>query len=158
DDPKRFEQLCRYNRLDVEIEREVYETLASTPELELWQLDQRINNRGVCFDRALIKAACKIIAAARPEIDTELATITGNAVSAATQVARLQAWLRQQGFELKTINRKAIQKLLAGELPPAVRHALELRVMGGQAAARKLGTLLESLDDDDRARGLFRYH
>jgi DNA polymerase len=158
DDPERFEQLCAYNRLDVEIEREVYQILASTPESELWQLDQRINSRGVPFDRPLIEAACKIVAATYPEIDREIASITDGAVTAITQVTRLQTWLQQRGFQVETIDKKAITELLAGELPPAVSRVLELRAMGAGAAVRKLGTLLESLDDDDRARGLFRYH
>jgi DNA polymerase family A len=160
DDPERFEQLCRYNRIDVEVEREAYGVLPplSPAEQARWQLDQGINDRGIPFDRPLIAAALEITKATRPEIDAELATITEGVATAATQVARLQAWLRQQGLEIETLDKKAIAKLLAGELASPVRRALELRRAGGQAAARKLDTLLHCLDADDRARGLFRYH
>ena len=100
DDPEKFERLCAYNRIDVEVERELHGVLPPLAEPNLWHLDQRINSRGIYFDRALIEAALRITQAARPEIDAELARATDGAVTAATQVARLQAWLRRQGWRL----------------------------------------------------------
>jgi DNA polymerase len=158
DDPEKFGRLCAYNRVDVEVERELHSVLPPLAEPELWYLDQCVNERGIFFDRALVEAALQVMQAARPEIDAELAQVTGGAVTAATQVARLVGWLRRQGCEAESLDKLTVRRLLAGELTPPVRRVFELRVMGGQAAARKLGTLLKCLDADDRARGLYRFH
>ena len=48
-----------------------------------------------CVDRDLAEAARKIAQAAAPEIDTELAVVTGGAVTGVNQVARLLVWLKQ---------------------------------------------------------------
>ena len=70
----------------------------------------------------------------------------------------MSAWLQQQNCPAKTLDKKAIEKLLAGELSPPVRRVLELRQGGAQAAVKKLDALLARAGADDRVRGSFRYH
>ena len=109
---------------------------------------------------AFAEAARKIAQAAAPEIDAELAEITGGAVTAISQVARLLAWLQEQGCPLQKPwaedNREAA--LLDDELSPLIRRVLELRLGGAQAAVKKIDALLARAGDDDRVRGAFRYH
>ena len=118
----------------------------------------QINSRGFHIDRSFAEAARRIAQAAAPEIDAELAEITGGAVTAINQIARLQSWLQQQGCVAETLDKKAIEKLLTGELPPPVRRVLELRQGGAQAAVKKIDALLARAGNDDRVRGAFRYH
>ena len=66
-------------------------------EQALWVLSSRINERGFCVDRQFAEAARRIAQAAAPEIDAELAEITGGAVTGINQIARLLQWLQQQG-------------------------------------------------------------
>src|SRR5262249_44591791 len=115
--------------------------------------------RGFCVDRALATAARKIAQLAAPEIDQELAEITGGTVSKISQVARLLQWLQQQGCTAKTLDKKAVEKLLLDpDLPPHVQRALELRGGGAQAAVKKIDALVARTNDDGRVRGAFRYH
>ena len=108
---------------------------------------------------ALRQAARRIAQEAAPEIDAELAEITGGAVTGINQVARLLQWLQQQGCKAQKLDRKAIEKLLdTKELPPPVRRVLELRLGGAQAAVKKLDALLARAGDDDRVRGRSSYH
>ena len=94
-----------------------------------------------------------------PEIDQELAEITGGVVTAINQIARLAAWLQQQGCAVEKLDKKAIEKLLLDPgLPPQVQRALELRLGGAQAAVKKIDALLARAGDDGRVRGAFRYH
>ena len=44
------------------------------------------------------------------------------------------------------------------ELPPKVQRALELRQDGGQAAVKKINTLLQRAGDDGRVRGALQFH
>ena len=103
------------------------------------------------------EAARRIAQAAQPEIDAELAELTGGAVTSTAQVARLQDWLQQQGCTTKSLDKKAIETLLDTELPPPVRRVLELRRDGAQAAAKKIDAMLARCDADGRVRGSFRF-
>ena len=99
DDQERLERLCGYCKQDVEVERELYDRLPplSAAEQALWALSCRINERGFHVDRQFAEAARRIAQAAAPEIDAELAELTGGAVTGINQVARLLQWLQQQG-------------------------------------------------------------
>ena len=162
DDQERLDRLYEYCRQDVEVERELYERLPplSPTEQALWVLSCKINERGFCVDRKFAEAARKIAQAAAPEIDAELAKITGGAVTGINQIARLLQWLQQHGCTAEKLDRKAIEKQLAqaDDLPPAVQRVLELRLGGAQAAVKKIDALLARAGEDDRVRGAFRYH
>jgi DNA polymerase bacteriophage-type len=161
DDPERLDRLYAYCRQDVEVERELYMRLSPLPpdEQATWVLSCKINDRGFCVDRKFAEAARTIAQAAAPEIDQELATITGGAVTGINQITRLQTWLTEQGYPVKKLDRKAIEKLLVDpELPPQVQRVLELRLGGAQAAVKKIDALLARAGNDDRVRGAFRYH
>ena len=163
EDPERLDRLYSYCKQDVEVERELFERLPplSPAEHVLWTLSCQINERGFYVDRAFAEAARRIAMAAAPEIDTELAELTGGAVIGINQVARLLQWLQQNGCTLKKLDRKAIGRQLderGGELPPSVQRVLELRLGGAQAATKKITALLARAGEDDRVRGAFRYH
>ena len=131
----------------------------SASEQALWVLDATINQRGFCIDRDLAEAARKIAIAAAPEIDRELAEVTDGSVTGVNQVARLQGWLQQNGCAVEDLQKKTVETLLEdAELPPKARRALELRQDGGQAAAKKISTLLQRAGDDDRVRGALQFH
>jgi DNA polymerase bacteriophage-type len=161
DDQERLNRLYQYCQQDVDVERDLFDRLPplSASEQALWELSNRINQRGFCVDRGFAEAARRIAQAAAPEIDQELAGITGGVVTAISQVARLLAWVQEQGSKLEKLDRKAIEKQLADEeLAAPVRRALELRRDGAQAATKKIDALLARAGTDDRIRGAFRYH
>jgi DNA polymerase len=160
-DDERLQRLCEYCRQDVEVEREVHDRLPplSAAEQALWVLSCQINERGFHVDRQFAEAARRIAEDAAPEIDAELADITGGTVTAINQIARLLQWLHQHGCPAQKLDRKSIEKLIGDEeLPPPARRVLELRLGGAQAAAKKIDALLARAGDDDRVRGAFRYH
>jgi DNA polymerase len=161
DDDERLQRLYDYCRQDVEVERALFNRLPPLSEAEhvLWQLSCRINERGFFVDRQFAEAARRIAQAAAPEIDAELGEITSGAVTGINQVARLLAWLQQQGCNAQNLGHKAIERQLEnGGLPPAVRRVLELRLGGAQSAVKKIDGLLERAGPDNRVRGAFRHH
>jgi DNA polymerase bacteriophage-type len=163
EDPERIERLISYCAEDVRVTREIFNRLPqlSPAEQAIWQLSHQINVRGFHIDRAFAEAARKIAEAAAPEIDAEIAEITGGDITTINQVAKLTAWLQDHGCSLKTLDRKAIQRQLEkgdDELTAPVRRVLELRLGGAQAATKKISALLARAGADDRARGAFRYH
>src|SRR5262249_2149872 len=120
EDQERLDRLYAYCKQDVEVERELYNRLPllSVPEQSLWEFSSRINEGGFYIDRAFAEAARKIAEAAAPEIDQEISELTDGAVSSINQIAKLQAWLLEQGCPIKSLDRKAIEKLLLTELAP----------------------------------------
>src|SRR5262249_16506072 len=107
------------------------------------------------------EAARRIAEQAAPEIDQEIAEITGGNVTSINQVARLTAWLQDHGCGLQKLDKKAIQRQLEkgdDELPAPVRRVLELRLGGAQAAVKKINALLARAGEDNRVRGAVRYH
>jgi DNA polymerase len=158
-DAERMTMLDAYCKQDVATAREIHQRLPQLSENErlVWLLDQRINDRGFYMDRKLAEAARKIAAAANPIINTELARITNDAVTAFTQVARLTEWLKQH-IDVDTLGKGAIDDLLELELPEDVRRVLELRLLGAQAAVAKVDALLQRRCSDGRVRGSFVYH
>jgi DNA polymerase bacteriophage-type len=162
-DQDRLERLYDYCRQDVEVERELHGRLPPLSEAEqtIWQLNHQINVRGYYINRAFAEAAQKIAEQAGPEINAEVAELTGGDVTSINQVAKLTAWLHDHGCALPSLDQKAIEKwLLKGddELSAPVRRVLELRRSGAQAAAKKINALLARAGADDRIRGGFRYH
>ena len=59
----------------------------SDAEQKVWELSNRINERGFHVDRKFAEAARKIAQAAGPEIDAELAELTDGAVKTINQIA-----------------------------------------------------------------------
>src|SRR5262245_28832734 len=161
DDDPRLQRLFAYCKQDVEVERELYNRLSplSPVEQSRWELGCKINDRGFYVDRKFAGAARQIAQAAVPEIDQEIAEITGGDVTSINQVARLTAWLQARGCTLQKLDRAAVERQLGkDDLPPTVRRALELRLGGAQAAVKKIDALLARAGADDRIRGGFRYH
>jgi DNA polymerase len=161
DDETREQRRNEYACKDAEIEREAYQQLRPLPpeEQQVWLVDLIINARGFSVDRPLAEAGCTIAQTAALKLDAELAQLTGGAVTSIHQVARLKAWLEQDGCSATVLDKTAIEKLLAADdLPITVRRALKLRQNGAQAAVKKIDALLSRCDRDGRIRGALRYH
>ena len=160
-DDDRLRRLYDYCRQDVEAERALFNRLPPLSEAEhaLWQLSCRINERGFCVDRQFAEAARRIAQAAAPQLDAELAEITGGAVTGINQIPRLLTWLHQQGSTAKARpqnDRTAARQRRLCRRQFAVRCSL--RLAGAHAAVKKIDALLARVGADNRVRGAFRYH
>ena len=148
--------------LDVLIEQDVDAHLPplSDAERKLWQLDFRINARGFQIDRPFAEAASKIIKEAGPELDAELARITAGEITSPGQAKRLLPWLQARGYRGHSLEREVAERQLARKdsTDPVARRALEIRLDGALASAKKVQALLSRAGDDDRVRGAFQHH
>jgi DNA polymerase bacteriophage-type len=159
-DDERVARLQAYCVADVETERELMQRLRplAPREQRLWQLDAQINHRGIQVDRRLVKKAAAIVDRALVDLDVELAELTGGKVEKASQVARLAQWAASRGAVLKSCEKGAIEKKLAGKVPGDVRRALTIRLESAHASTKKLGAILSHVGDDNRIRGTLQYH
>lgn len=160
DDPEDFERLRAYCDQDVLTESAIAALVPplSSGELEVWQTDRRINDRGVCVDQAGIACCIEIIEQAHEQYNVELRVVTGGAVEQASQLARLVEWCNAQGVAATSLDEERLAELLAGELPPHVRRALEIRAAIGSAAVKKTYAMRNMLGGDGRLHDLYHYH
>lgn len=161
DTPDRLERLHPYCKQDVRTERSLARVLRRlTPqERELYLLDQRINDRGVRLDRELVVQAKEMVGHALKKANAEVRALTRSKVDAVSQVGRLLTWLRGEGLEVDSVAKRPLADLLATDLQPHVRAALEARQEAGKSSVAKLESMLEVADpEDDRMRGLLLYH
>lgn len=160
DVPERKERLFAYCKQDVEVERQLEKRLPQLrpPELRLWHLDQRVNDRGVHVDVQLCEAAKRIVATVTKRLNAEMSKVTDFEVTSCTAVSQLTAWVRSRGVPTEALAKDDIDELLATELPDDVRRALELRREAGKASVAKIEALLRGMNADGRARGLLQYH
>jgi DNA polymerase len=161
DDAEHRAQLYGYAKQDVATERALYKRIGflSEEEQKNWLLDATINDRGIHLDRGLLDAAIQIADAAQRVIDAAIAALTEGAVGSINQTARLTNWLTSNGCHADNLQKATVEKILTrADLRAPARRALELRLDGAHAAVKKLATMRDWMSDDDRVRGVFRFH
>ena len=161
DDAERRARLYAYGRQDIVTERALYHRIGFLPDevQRHWLLDARINDRGIFLDRALLDAAIKIATTLQRELDQEMAAVTAGAVTTINQTQKLGAWLAANDCTVTDLQRPTLQRALTRKaIPPAARRAIELRLDGAASAAKKFGKMREWMGDDDRVRGVYRFH
>jgi DNA polymerase len=161
DDAEHKARLYAYGKQDVVAERALYHRIGFLSEKEQrnWLLDQAINDRGIHLDRDLPNKAIKISKAAQREIDAELANLTAGAVTSIGQTQRMQAWLAANDCAVTDLQKPTLQRALTRTaISPAARRMIGLRLDGAHSAAKKLNKMREWMSDDNRVRGVFRFH
>lgn len=133
----------------------------SDMERRVWELDQRINDRGIKIDLTMVSRAIEAVAVAKKRADAEMWRLTENAVEKCTQTARIKTWLHSRGIPCTSIAKGEIEELiLAGEMvgDEAVGQVLALRRAAAKSSTAKLNTMLRTVSADGRVRGSLNYH
>ncbi len=157
----KLDALVAYCRQDVRTELSVAETLHAMPDSErrLYQLDQRVNDRGVALDVDLVHRIKELANNASLEIDAEIQRLTKGQVKAATNAMDLTAWLNAHGIRAKSVDKQTVARLLAFDrLHPVIREVLKLRQNGAKSSTAKYDAMLHAVNADGRMRGLLVYH
>lgn len=157
----KVEALVAYCRQDVRTELSVAEVLNEMPDSErrLYQLDQRINDRGVKVDRDLIERVSKLANSASENIDAEIKRLTNGQVKAATNAMDLTAWLRGYELNVTSVDKQTVARMLSIDgLHPIIKQVLRLRQDGAKSSTAKYDAMVHAANADDRMRGLLMYH
>jgi DNA polymerase len=124
-------------------------------ERAVYEVDQRINDRGVRVDTALAQAAERCFKDNRAEALKEIEKIAG--VDNGNSVAQLRAWLKGRGVDTEDLRKDTVKELLEGEIPDDVRRVLALRQECAVSAAAKFTAAIRATNDDGRLRGTMQY-
>jgi DNA polymerase len=167
----KFIALYAYNKQDVRTELACLERLMelSPSESILWELDHRINNRGVMCDLASVDKAIEIIQPEQKRLNAEMLRVTGGVVGACTEVQMLGKWIKSQGVEMDGLAKADVIDALAegedengettpADLPPQVRRVLELRQEAAKSSTAKLVAMREKASADGRIRNVHQFH
>ena len=156
---EKWELFKSYNRRDVEVEMAIQQRLFKYPVPQsVWEeyvLDQEINDRGICLDMPFVENAVKIDAHTKEKLTNRLKTLTG--LENPNSVAQMKAWLKEQGVETESLDKKTVAALLAN-VPTPLREVLELRQQLAKSSVKKYQAMQNTVCSDDRARGMFQFY
>ncbi len=160
--PDDWNAFIEYARRDVDAMRDIRGRIprwnANGAEIDLWRIDQAINDRGVAIDGDLARAAIRAFERTTRSLAARASTLTGGAVSSTTQRAALLTFLRdQRGVETEDLTKATVEKLLKGNLDPLARELLEIRQQAAATSPAKYGALIDAASHDGRLRGTIQF-
>lgn len=163
DDPALLADVYKYCDNDVYVEDNLNNTLPELPqdELELWWLDQVIQDRGVPRNQVFIERAIELVEYATEKADEEIWLTTGGAVSKTTKVKDLVAWLNSRGVATDTMQAGDRQRLLnlAGDLgDDEAITALDLRATTAKTSTAKYKALSGMMCRDGCVHGTTQFY
>jgi len=155
-----FDKFVEYCVDDVLLEQAVSDELGDLPdrELPIFQLDQKINMRGLHLDLEGIKAASEIVDQRAETLKAEFVAITG---FNPTQGAKLKdIWFPSQGLVLDNMQSGYLKEIMEdGQVAPGpTRRALEIRLAINKASTKKLDAMARQCGSGGRALFQTRYH
>jgi DNA polymerase len=156
--PAEWAEFCGYAKQDTHSMRVIYKRLPrhnySGDALRWAALDSLVNWRGFRFDVQLARAARALLEKTKERSDGQVSAATGGEVGAATQRARLLAYLnRVYGAELANLQAATVREMLeTDELAPGLRFLLESRLEAAKSSGAKYGRGLALVGSQDRLR------
>lgn len=160
--PDEWQAFIEYARLDVDAMRDVYGRLPnwnnSLGERTLWQLDQRINDRGVAIDLDLARSAVRAFQRTLRSLADASALLTDGALGSLTQRQKLLDHLSvKHGFTPADLTKGTVAALIKGDLDPDVRTLLENRQQASATSPAKYTVVQKAASSDGRLRGTIQF-
>lgn len=160
DAPDKWERFRKYNVRDVDVETDIRDRLARWPrpqaELAAWELDQRINDRGVRLDAGLLEKALELDGqySARLMAEARQLTALGNPNSD----AQLKGWMAGRGLVTDSLDKNAIPSLLEAAPDDATRRMLQIRQEFGKTSVSKYAAMERGRCQDGRVHNLLQFY
>ena len=133
----------------------------SAAERRLWELDQKINDRGIAIDVPMIRRCIAVLDVAQEAAHARMKELTGGAVRKCSEAARLVAWLQARGLPCDSVAKGEHVGLVEfAQLfdDDAAVEAARLRAEAAKNSTAKYKRMLESMCADGRLRGTLNYH
>ena len=159
-DPDKWALFKEYNKRDVEAENEIRRRLLrwrpDRSEHELWELDQRINDRGIGADLILAENAIRIGGDYKARLMQEAVELSG--LENPGSVAQVKAWLEEQeGITVSSLNKKVIADVVAGLSNDNAKRFMALRSGFSKSSTKKYDAIVRSVCEDGRIHGCFQF-
>ena len=157
--PEKWELFKTYCKRDVDVEKSIRRKLHNFPipesEMELYRLDQRINDRGVLVDMGLVEQAIACERLHKEVVTKRAYELTG--LENPNSVAQLKGWLGDMGMEAESLSKKAVADMIA-ETDGEVEELLRLRLMLAKTSVKKYEAIERSACSDGRVHGMLMFY
>ncbi len=157
--PEKWELFKTYCKRDVDVEKSIRRKLHNFPipesEMELYRLDQRINDRGVLVDMGLVEQAIACERLHKEVVTKRAYELTG--LENPNSVAQLKGWLGDMGMEAESLSKKAVSEMIA-ETDGEVEELLRLRLLMAKTSVKKYEAMERSVCSDGRVHGLLQFY
>ena len=157
--PEKWELFKTYCKRDVDVEKSIRRKLHNFPipesEMELYRLDQRINDRGVLVDMGLVEQAIACERLHKEVVTKRAYELTG--LENPNSVAQLKGWLGDMGMEAESLSKKAVAEMIA-ETDGEVEELLRLRLMLAKTSVKKYEAIERSACSDGRVHGMLMFY
>jgi DNA polymerase bacteriophage-type len=167
-DPEDWRRFCDYCVQDVVTETAVYSRLIRFPipaeEWDLYELDQRINDRGIPIDLRFVQQAIRMSERRTNHLVQRMREITD--LPNPNAVGQLLEWLQHHGYPWRDLQKATVQKALTEHrdtpggigLHPMAEEVLRLRQWAARISPKKYGTVQAACGQGDRMRFVFQFH
>jgi DNA polymerase len=150
-----------YNINDVVVEDAIDEVLAffEIPEKEqlLWQLDQRINDRGVRIHVPLVTSAVEMHTVYKNDLMEEARQLTW--LTNPNSLTQLKSWLSAElDEEITKLDKDVLTSLLKSVDDKTVLRVLRIRQETNKSSISKYTAILRALLPDGYVRGLMQFY
>jgi len=157
--PLKWKTFKEYNRMDVVVEKSIQRALAKHPVPDfIWEefwLSEEINDRGVLIDVDLARSAIAIDAAISKELMEKMKLLTS--LNNPNSVSQLKEWLERNGIIIDSIGKKSLLELKKTLNEQNIVEVLKLREMTSKTSIKKYQAMIDCINSDNRARGLFAF-
>ena len=157
--PEKWELFKTYCKRDVDVEKSIRRKLHNFPiperEMELYRLDQRINDRGVLVDMKLVRNAVSCERLHKEVVTKRAYELTG--LENPHSVVQLKGWLGDMGMEAESLSKKAVAEMIA-ETDGEVEELLRLRLMLAKTSVKKYEAIERSACSDGRVHGMLMFY
>lgn len=163
DDEERIERLQAYCDQDVETETGVDASIPqlSPEERRVWELDQRINDRGVMIDVPSVEVALAVVTEALKRADDRMWWLTDGEVKKCSEAAKIVKWLNGRGIPCESVAKGEVEEIvlmssIMGD--DTAEEVIRLRRAAAKTSTAKFKAMLNSVGADSRVRGTLAYH
>lgn len=161
--PKEWAEFIEYAARDIPAMRAIYKKMPMWnyrgAERALWELDQKINDRGIKVDLQLAHAAIATVGRAQTDLADRTNLITDGEVQAATQRDKLIKYiLAEYGVQLPDMQADTLERRMNDQnLPWAVRELLGIRLQASTTSTTKYKALINMVSSDGVMRGTTQF-
>lgn len=158
-DKEKWEAFKSYCIRDVDAERQIRNKLRNYPipesELELYCLDQKINDGGVLVDLELVSKAVECDLMYKQYLTARAYELTG--LENPNSVSQVKDWLLERGLDIKSLNKKTVKDLI-DETDGSILEVLKLRLLMAKTSIKKYEAIERSVSSDSRVHGLLQFY
>lgn len=158
--PEKWRKFRQYCVRDVEAEAEIRKCLERFPvpadEQQAWELDQRMNDRGIRLDPMLVEKALELDGQSTGKLMEEAIALTG--LENPNSGTQLTAWLESRGLEVPSLDKKVVPELMK-QAPDAKTHrVLEIRRELAKTSVKKYEAMQRGVCADGRVHNLLQFY